>query len=98
MEEHLRQLVIGADFGDTEPSATRVVDVRQTYKHEGSNEDWVRELVQKAAGEGIFDRGKFADIRFMSAKDAMAELRRLANGVGFDLPPRFNTKLEAPDF
>ena len=100
MEEHLRQLVIGADFGDAEPSATRVVDVRQTYKHELSNEDWVRELVQKAAGagEGIFDRGKFADIRFMSAKDAMAELRRLANGVGFDLPPRFNTKLEAPDF
>jgi hypothetical protein len=100
MEEHLRQLVIGVDFGDAKPSAAGVADVRQTFRHEPSKEDWVRELVQKAAGagEGVFDRGRYADIRFMSAKDAMAELRRLANGVGFDLPPRLNTRLEAPDF
>jgi plasmid stability protein len=103
MEEHLRQLVIEVDFSDVQPSATSVADVRQTFRHEPSKEDWVRELVNKAAGyehdeEDYFSRGKYADIRFMSAKDAMAELRRLANGVGFDLPPRLNTRLEAPDF
>ena len=100
MEEHLRQMVVEADFGDAPPPASGVADAHQTFKHEPSKEDWVRELVQKAAGagEGYFDRGKYADIRFMSAGDAMAELRRLANGVGFDLPARFNTKLEAPDF
>ena len=103
MEEHLRQMVIEADFGDVQSSATSVADVRQTFRHEPSKEDWVRELVKKAVGyerdeEDYFSRGKYADIRFMSAKDAMAELRRLANGVGFDLPPRLNTKLEAPDF
>ena len=103
MEEHLRQLVIEVDFGDAKPSAAGVADVRQTFRHEPSKEDWVRELVNKAAGyehdeEDYFSRGKYADIRFMSAKDAMAELRRLANGVGFDLPPRLNTRLEAPDF
>lgn len=103
MEEHLRQLVIEADFGDGPPPAAHVADVHQSFKHEPSKEDWVRELVNKAAGyeydeEDYFNRGKYAEIRFMSAKDAMAELRRLANGVGFDLPPRFNTKLEAPEF
>ena len=100
MEEHLRQLVIEADFGDANPPASGVADVRQTFRHEPSKEDWVHELIRRAAGagEGVFDRGKFADIRFMSAKDAMAELRRLAKGVGLDLPPRLNTKLEAPDF
>lgn len=100
MEEHLRQLVIQADFGDAGPPVSGVTDAHRTFRHEPSKEDWVRELVRKAAGagEGVFDRGQYADIRFMSAKDAMAELRRLANGVGFDLPPRFNTKLEAPDF
>lgn len=100
MEEHLRQLVIEADFGDAEPPSNRVADEQRTFRHHNTGEDWVRELVRRAdgAGEGIFDRGKYADIRFLSAKDAMAELRRLANGVGLDLPPRFNTKLEAPDF
>ena len=33
----------------------------------------------------------------MTAKDAMAELRRLANGVGLDLPGRMNTALDAPE-
>lgn len=100
MEEHLRQLIIQAEFSDVGPTAGGVADARQTFRHDISKEDWVRELVQKAVSDdsGYFSRGKFADIRFMSAKDAMAELRRLANGVGFDLPPRFNTKLEAPDF
>jgi hypothetical protein len=103
MEEHLRQLVIEADFGNAPPPARGVADVHQKFRHEPSKEDWVRELVNKAADyehheEDYFNRGKYAEIRFMSAKDAMAELRRLANGVGFDLPPRFNTKLEAPEF
>lgn len=100
MEEHLRQLVIEAEFGDAAPPTSGVSDTKQTFRHEPSKEDWVRELIRRAAGagEGVFDRGKYADIRFMSAKDAMAELRRLANGVGLDLPPRMNTKLEAPEF
>ncbi len=103
MEEHLRQLVIEADFGDVPPPAGVVAEVPHTFRHEPSKEEWVRELVNKALGyehdeDHYFNRGKFADIRFMSAKDAMAELRRLANGVGFELPPRFNTGLEAPEF
>lgn len=103
MEEHLRQLVIEADFGDVPPPAGVVAEVHQTFRHEPSKEEWVRELVNKVVGyehdeNDYFNRGRFADIRFMSAKDAMAELRRLANGVGFELPPRFNTGLEAPEF
>jgi plasmid stability protein len=102
MEEHLRQLVINAEF-EGEAPAQGVRDVAQSFKHfepEPSRESWVRELVQKAVSddEDYFSRGKYADIRFLSAKDAMAELRRLANGVGFDLPPRLNTTREAPEF
>jgi hypothetical protein len=110
MEEHLRQLVIEADFGNAprEQPEYGVSDVKQSFKHfepepslhKASRESWVHELVRLAggAGEGVFDVGKHADIRFMSPKDAMAELRRLANGVGLDLPPRLNTKVEAPAF
>jgi plasmid stability protein len=106
MEEHLRQLVIEADFGDGEQRPSYVAETRQTFRHQPTErdtktgEDVVRELIRIAdgAGEGAFDTGKYAQIRFMTAKDAMAELRRLANGVGLDLPPRMNTKLEAPDF
>ena len=103
MEEHLRQLVIDADL--EEADADRVGEERRGFKSAQSNadqsrEDWVRNLIRVAngAGEGVFDTGKYADIRFMTAKDAMAELRRLANGVGLDLPPRMNTDLEAPEF
>lgn len=100
MEEHLRQLVIEADFGESASPPSSVNDARRNFRRELTREEWVRELIRKAdgAGEGVFDRGKYADIRFMSAKDALAELRRLANGVGLDLPPRLNTKREAPDF
>ncbi len=100
MEEHLRQLVIEADFGESASPPSSVNDARRNFRREPTREEWVRELIRKAdgAGEGVFDRGKYADIRFMSAKDALAELRRLANGVGLDLPPRLNTKREAPDF
>ena len=103
MEEHLRQLVIDAHLGEAD--ADRVREERRGFKSAQSNadqsgEDWVRNLIRIAngAGEGVFDTGKYADIRFMTAKDAMAELRRLANGVGLDLPPRMNTDLEAPEF
>lgn len=54
--------------------------------------------VANGAGTAPSDTGRYADVRFMTAKDAMVELRRLANGVGLDLPPRLSTTLEAPDF
>lgn len=100
MEEHLRQLVIEADFGVTEPAPNHVADVRQTFKHETPRDHIVHELIRIADGAaaGAADAGKFAQIRFMTAKDAMAELRRLANGAGLDLPLRLSTQLEAPDF
>ncbi len=106
MEEHLRQLVIEADFGTAEPVAHRVAEVRQTFRHAPADqqsqtrEDIVRELIRLAdgAGNSPADSGQYAPIRFMTAKDAMAELRRLANGANLDLPPRMNTHLEAPDF
>lgn len=100
MEEHLRQLVIEADLEVAEPVASHVSETRQTFKHEQSGVGIVSELIRIAdgAGAGVYDTRKYAEIRFMTAKDAMAELRRLANGVGLDLPPRMNTRLEAPDF
>lgn len=106
MEDHLRQLVINADFESNSETAGYVAETRQTFRHQPTESDTktggdiVRELIRIADGasEGVFDKGKYAAIRFMTAKDAMAELRRLANGVGLDLPPRMNTKLEAPDF
>lgn len=102
MEDHLRQLVINAEFEGNAP-AQGVSDVAQSFKHfelQPSREDWVHELIRLAggAGEGVFDVGNYAKLRFMSPKDAMSELRRLANGVGLDLPPRLNTKVEAPAF
>ena len=100
MEEHLRQLVIEADFGDAGAPPSHVAEAPQSFRHKPSGEDWVHELIKIAdgAGAGVFDTGKYAEIRFMTAKDAMAELRRLANGVGFDPPPRLSTVLEAPEF
>lgn len=98
MEEHLRHLVVDAEF--EQPSATGVRDVRQEFRHQRSGEEIVRELIQAANGtsDDVLDRRQYGEIRFMTAKDAMAELRRLANGVGLDLPPRLSTKLEAPEF
>lgn len=98
MEEHMRQMIIGVASDDTRPSG--VAEKAMPFRHDRSREDWIRELVRLAdgAGEGVFDVGKYADIRSMSAKDAMAELRRLANGVGLGLPPRLGTDLEAPGF
>lgn len=100
MEEHLRQLVIEADFGAVGPGANRVADAPQAFDHGPSREDWVRDLIRIADGvdNTQADTRKHAEIRFMTAKDAMAELRRLANGASLDLPPRMNPTLEAPDF
>ncbi|MEO6091845.1 MAG: hypothetical protein ABIT04_06200 [Novosphingobium sp.] len=99
MEEHLRQLVIEAE-GPVSDGGNRTGEARQEFRPAPTKEDWVRELIQIAdgAGEGLPDSGKYAEIRFMTAKDAMAELRRLANGAGLDLPPRMSSKLEAPGF
>ena len=100
MEEHLRQMVVDADFGEAGPPTAHVAEAPQAFRHEPAGEDVVRELIKAAEGTGheFLDPRKYAEIRFMSAKDAMAELRKLANGVGLDLPPRLSTKLEAPDF
>ena len=100
MEEHLRQLVIEADFGDAGAPLSHVADAPQSFRHKGSEENIVRELLRVADGAaaGALDTSRYADIRFMTAKDAMAELRRLANGVGFDAPTRLSTALEAPEF
>jgi hypothetical protein len=99
MEEHLRQLVIEADVADA-PHASHVAEARHEFTHRKPGEEIVRDVVRIAdgAGEGVPGKGKYAQIRFMSAKDAVAELRRLANGVGFDAPPRLSTELEAPQF
>lgn len=99
MEEHLRQLVIEAD-APPEAHSSRVADKPHTFRPAPTGEDWVRELIRIAdgAGEGVFDTGKYAEIRFMTAKDAMAELRRLANGADLKLPPRMSTELDAPEF
>ncbi|OQW76180.1 MAG: hypothetical protein BVN33_05895 [Proteobacteria bacterium ST_bin13] len=98
MEEHLRQLIIEASADKRQPY--HVAEKGEIFRHEPSKESWVHELIRLAngAGEGVFDVGKYADIRFMSPKDAMAELRRLANGAGLDLPPRQSTRLESPEF
>ncbi len=103
MEEHLRQLVIEADFGDA-ASTSHVADARASFRpapsqEVPSQENRVRSLLQRADGtaNAAPDSARYADIRFMTAKDAMAELRRLANGVGLDLPPPLNPKIEAPE-
>jgi hypothetical protein len=99
MEEHLRQLVIEAD-APAEAHPSRVADKPHAFRPALTGEDWVRELIRIAdgTGEGMFDTGKYAKIRFMTAKDAMAELRRLANGADLKLPPRMSTELDAPEF
>ncbi|WP_374130025.1 hypothetical protein [Sphingomonas sp. 28-62-20] len=102
MEEHLRTLIIEADFGDARVS--HVAEAAPTFGHQPSGEEIVRALIEAANGkgddlfDGVLDRRKYADIRYLTAKDAMAELRRLANGASLDLPPRLNPTLEAPDF
>ncbi len=100
MEEHLRHLIVEADFGEAGAPPVGVADVQLEFTPAPTRADWVHELVRLAdgAGEGVFDTGKYAEIRFMTAKDAMAELRRLANGAGLAPTPRLNTALEAPDF
>lgn len=97
MEEHLRTLVIEADFGDA--GGSHVAEVPMAFHHRRSGETVVQQLLDAADGvdNALPDSRKYADIRFMTAKDAMAELRRLANGVGLDLPPPLNPKIEAPE-
>jgi plasmid stability protein len=100
MEEHLRQMIIEADFGDDAPRAGQVAEARQVFKHEPREANIVQKLLNLADGtsDSLLDPRKYEEIRFMTAKDALAELRRLANGVGFNPPRRMNTDLEAPEF
>ena len=96
MEDHLRQMIVNAEDGDQRADNSQKAEPPRSRP---DAESWVHELVRLAngAGEGVFDVGKYADIRFMSPKDAMAELRRLADGVGIDLPLRHGPALEAPE-
>ena len=94
MEEHLRQLVIDAS---SQVPVGGFADVPLAFRHQQAEPDLVRELLRIADGEGS-DRPGRAEIRFMTAKDAMAELRRLANGAGLEVVPRMSTELEAPAF
>jgi plasmid stability protein len=102
MEEHLRQMIIEADIPyDTPAAQVQVVrDVQRPFHYENEGENIVERLIRLADGaeNNASDPRKYAEIRFMSAKDAMAELRRLANGVGFNPPRAMNTTLEAPEF
>lgn len=104
MEEHLRQLVIEAEFNQAEAPA-HFAEKPQAFSAQQPaaipmKEELVTRLhkVADGADEGVFDTGRFADIRFMTAKDAIAELRRLAGGVSLPEMPRLSTKLEAPEF
>ena len=100
MEEHLRQLVIDVDHGSVAAPSGRVNDVPMAFRHQGVDQVVVQQLLDAAEGarDNGLDRRKYADIRFLPAKDAMTELRRLANGVGFDASRRMNTDLDAPQF
>lgn len=102
MEEHLRQLVMGAElaYNATEQSSFKELrDVAHNFQHQKSKYSIDHSIdVEDGANDGIVDKYTHTEIRFMTAKDAMAELRRLAGGVGFDAPPRMNTELEAPSF
>jgi hypothetical protein len=100
MEEHLRHLVIEADFDSARSGVSHVAEKAQPFRHQPSGKDVVHELIKAAdgAGDHFLDPRKYAEIRFMSAKNAIAELRRLANGVGFDVPRRMSTDLDAPQF
>ncbi len=93
MEEHLRQLVIEAEVA---PHPGRVSDAPLPFRHAAPES--VRELLRIADGAEDSDSPKYAEIRFMTAKAAMAELRRLANGAGLDVPAQLSPRLEAPDF
>jgi plasmid stability protein len=100
MEEHLRQMIIEADFGETGAPASQLAEARQTFTPQPAKENIVQKLLKLADGtsDNFLDPRKYEEIRFMTAKDALAELRRLANGVGFDVPRDMNTDLDAPKF
>ena len=100
MEEHLRQMIIEADFGDTGMPPPHLSEARQAFTAKPREENIVQKLLELAdgTGENFLGPRKYEEIRFMTAKDALAELRRLANGVGFNAPRGMNTDLEAPKF
>ncbi|MFM2410414.1 MAG: hypothetical protein RL481_1242 [Pseudomonadota bacterium] len=100
MEEHLRQMIIDADFGENGAPASQLAEARQAFTPQPAKENIVQKLLDLADGnsDNFLHPRKYEEIRFMTAKDALAELRRLANGVGFDAPRDMNTELDAPKF
>lgn len=52
MEEHLRQLVINADFADAGGSPSGFAEARQTFQHD-PNYNWVEELIRIANGANL---------------------------------------------
>jgi hypothetical protein len=84
MEEHLRRLVVEAEFrGDT--PAQGVSDVKQSFKHFES------ELLAVAPKlEGPHDADQAARIRAMSSGEFFRYLSDVAGGVGLELPLRAN--------
>jgi plasmid stability protein len=100
MEEHLRQMIIDADFGETAVPPSHLAEARQTFTPQPAKENVVQKLLDLADGasDNFLHPRKYEEIRFMTAKDALAELRRLANGVGFEAPRDMNTDLDAPKF
>lgn len=100
MEEHLRQLVIEADYKEMSAPADHLSELPSAFRNQRIDRAVIDQLLEAADGardDGL-DRRKYAEIRFMTAKDAIAELRRLANGVGFEAPRTMNSDLDAPQF
>jgi plasmid stability protein len=84
MEEHLRQLVVEADFRGDAP-AQGVSDVKQSFKHFETEP-----LAVAPKFEGTHDADQAARIRAMSSGEFFRYLRDVAGGVGLELPPRAN--------
>lgn len=92
MEEHLRQLVIDANF-ESEAPAEGVRDVKLPFKH---FEPAPRAIAPKF--ERTQDAEQAARIRAMSSGEFVKYLVETAGGVGLDLPPRANLSKEREIF
>ncbi|MFM9853604.1 MAG: FitA-like ribbon-helix-helix domain-containing protein [Sphingomonadaceae bacterium] len=92
MEEHLRQLVINAEFrGD--PPAQGVSDVKQSFKHFEPEPRAVAPVFART-----HDAEQSARIRAMSSGEFFRFLRDVADGVGLELPPRANLAKDRENF
>ena len=84
MEEHLRQMVIEAEFEGDAP-AKGVSDVKQSFKHFEPEPRAVAPVFERTR-----DTEQAARIRAMSSGEFFRYLRDVAGGVGLELPPRAN--------